>query len=263
MTVQFRNDWAQHLIEEMEQPYYLELRSRLVEEYRGGAVYPDMHDIFNALYLTSLGGTKVVILGQDPYHGPGQAHGLSFSVQPGVRIPPSLQNIYKELHADIGCPIPMSGDLRGWARQGVLLLNNVLTVRKGAAASHQGLGWEAFTDRIVRLIGEREQPAVFLLWGKHTQEKASFLDGSRHLLLSTPHPSPFSAHRGFLGSKPFSKANAFLEKHGMEPIDWCRTAEPSAVDETAAGSDAGTSVGATRKQPEESESQPASPSPIA
>lgn len=234
MAVQFHNDWNEHLMKEMEQPYYRELRSRLAEEYRGGAVYPDMHDIFNALHLTSLAGTKVVILGQDPYHGPGQAHGLSFSVQPGVRIPPSLQNIYKELNNDIGCPVPANGDLRGWARQGVLLLNNVLTVRKGQAASHQGLGWERFTDSIVRLIGEREQPAVFLLWGKHAQEKASFLDGSRHLLLSTPHPSPFSAHRGFLGSKPFSKANAFLEKHGMQPIDWCRTAEPAAADEVAA-----------------------------
>ncbi|QJC52446.1 uracil-DNA glycosylase [Paenibacillus albicereus] len=239
MTVPFHNDWEPHLRKEMEQPYYRELRSRLAEEYRSGPVYPDMHDLFNALHLTALADTKVVILGQDPYHGPGQAHGLSFSVQPGVRIPPSLQNIYKELKDDIGCPLPESGDLRGWARQGVLLLNNVLTVRRGEAASHQGLGWERFTDRIVHLIGERKRPAVFLLWGKHAQNKAAFLDGSRHLLLTTPHPSPFSAHRGFLGSRPFSKANAFLEQHGMEAIDWCRTAEPTGGEEAAAGRERG------------------------
>lgn len=223
MAAYFSNDWDGLLQEEMTLPYYKELRSKLAEEYRTETVYPGMHDIFNALHYTSLADAKVVILGQDPYHGPGQAHGLSFSVQPGVRIPPSLKNIYKELKEDVGCPEPESGDLRGWASQGVLLLNNVLTVRRGQAASHQGLGWERFTDRIVRLIGERERPAVFILWGRHAQEKASFLDGSRHLLIASPHPSPFSAHRGFLGSRPFSRANDFLLQNGMTPIDWCRT----------------------------------------
>jgi uracil-DNA glycosylase len=240
MAANFTNDWAGYLKEEMEQPYYRELRRKLAVEYQSEGVYPVMHDIFNALHFTSLAGVKVVILGQDPYHGPGQAHGLSFSVQPGVRIPPSLQNIYKELKEDVGCPIPASGDLRGWARQGVLLLNNVLTVRRGQAASHQGLGWERFTDRVVRLIGEREQPAVFLLWGKHAQEKASFLDGSRHLLISSAHPSPFSAHRGFLGSRPFSKANEFLKQNGITPIDWCRTASEAgltAYEETSASAE--------------------------
>lgn len=223
MTAIFHNDWAAVLEKEMEEPYYRNLRSLLADKYRTKTVYPDMHHIFNALHYTSLAETKVVILGQDPYHGPNQAHGLSFSVQPGVRIPPSLQNIFKELHDDIGCPIPKSGDLSEWAKRGVLLLNAVLTVEAGAAASHQGIGWERFTDRIIAALNEREVPVVFILWGKHAQEKAAFIDKTRHCVISSPHPSPFAAHRGFFGSRPFSRANAFLRSIGRSEIDWCLT----------------------------------------
>lgn len=215
-----KNDWADRIGHQFEQPYYANLRQFLIREYRTGVVYPDMHDIFNALHYTPFSGTKAVILGQDPYHGPGQAHGLSFSVQRGVEPPPSLQNIFKELKDDIGCPTPDHGCLEGWARQGVLLLNAVLTVRRGRADSHRGRGWEQFTDGIIETLNGREDPMVFILWGQRARAKKTMIDGSRHLIIESPHPSPLSAHRGFFGSRPFSRANAFLERHGMEPIDW-------------------------------------------
>ncbi|MFD1991018.1 uracil-DNA glycosylase [Paenibacillus nicotianae] len=221
MTAIFRNDWADVLESELQKPYYLELRQFLAQEYRTATIYPDMYDIFNALHYTSLESTRVVILGQDPYHGPGQAHGLSFSVKPGVSIPPSLHNIYQELYDDLGCAIPKHGSLIHWAEQGVLLLNAVLTVRRGQAASHQNQGWETFTDRIIQAVNERETPAVFILWGSHAQRKGAAIDRNRHHVITSPHPSPFSAHKGFMGSKPFSNTNQFLQSQGMEPIDWC------------------------------------------
>ncbi len=226
MSKIFHNDWAEVLEPELEKPYYQELRRFLAQEYRSTTIYPDMYDIYNALHYTPLSEVKVVILGQDPYHGPGQAHGLSFSVKPGVAIPPSLQNIYQELHEDMGCTAPRHGSLVHWAEQGVLLLNAVLTVRRGQAASHQNKGWESFTDRVVEAVNQRETPAVFILWGSHAQRKGANIDRSRHFIIQSPHPSPLSAHRGFFGSRPFSRANAFLQQQGMEPIDWCVPAQP-------------------------------------
>jgi uracil-DNA glycosylase len=216
----FTNEWADVLHPEMEQPYYQELRRRLAAEYRERTVYPDMHHIFQALHWTSYSDTQVVILGQDPYHGPGQAHGLSFSVLPGVKAPPSLQNIFKELHDDLGCPIPNHGCLEHWAKQGVLLLNAVLTVRASQPNSHRGLGWERFTDAIIAALNRRERPLAFILWGRQAQEKAAFIDSSRHFVIRSPHPSPYSAHQGFFGSRPFSKVNAFLRSIGQREIDW-------------------------------------------
>lgn len=216
----FENDWDKQLEEEMAKPYFNDLRYALAKEYKLHTVYPSKENLFQALKLTSYEHTKVVILGQDPYHGPGQAHGLSFSVLPGVRIPPSLSNIYKELHSDLGMPIPNNGYLVPWAKQGVLLLNTVLTVREGQANSHKGLGWERFTDAVIEKLDERDKPAVFILWGSHAQKKGAFIDRSKHLVLESVHPSPLSAHRGFFGSKPFSQTNTFLKEHGMEPIDW-------------------------------------------
>lgn len=215
-----KNDWAPLLEEEFKKPYYIKLRQFLIKEYKTRIVYPNMYDIYNALHYTPFEETKVVILGQDPYHGPGQAHGLSFSVKPGVPPPPSLQNIFKELHADLGCPIPDHGCLEPWARQGVLLLNTVLTVRRGQANSHRGKGWEHFTDRVIEVLNARERPLVFILWGKNAQAKKDMIDASRHCIIESAHPSPYSAHYGFFGSRPFSRANAFLQQHGMEPIDW-------------------------------------------
>ncbi|WP_432775474.1 uracil-DNA glycosylase [Brevibacillus gelatini] len=214
------NDWAPILAEEFEKPYYLKLRQILKEEYQTRTIYPDMYHIFTALHLTSYEQAKVVILGQDPYHGPGQAHGLSFSVRPGIKPPPSLVNIYKELQNDLNCTIPEHGYLSHWAKQGVMMLNAVLTVRAGTPNSHKGIGWEQFTDRIIHLLNERERPLVFILWGRHAQEKAAFIDKKRHCIIASPHPSPFSANRGFFGSRPFSRANAFLRSQGMEEIDW-------------------------------------------
>ncbi|WP_138492907.1 uracil-DNA glycosylase [Paenibacillus pinistramenti] len=216
----FDNDWDEVLAEEIQKPYFQELRYTLAREYKQHTVFPPKELLFTALKLTSFSGTRVVILGQDPYHGPGQAHGLSFSVQPGVRIPPSLQNIYKELHDDIGAPNPGHGSLLHWARQGVLLLNAVLTVRQGQPNSHKGIGWETFTDAIVEKLNEREKPLVFILWGSHAQQKGSFVDRKRHKVITSPHPSPFSAHKGFLGSRPFSETNRFLAEHGENTIDW-------------------------------------------
>lgn len=220
MAAILKNDWAGQLADEFSKPYYLELRAFLIEEYRRGIVYPDMHDIFNALHYTSYSETKVCILGQDPYHGPGQAHGLSFSVQPGVPAPPSLQNIFKELQSDLGCKIPNHGCLEHWARQGVLLLNTVLTVRRGQANSHRGKGWERFTDRVIECLNEREKPVVFILWGRNAQAKSEMIDTGRHLVIQSAHPSPYSAHAGFFGSRPFSRANEFLRRIGESPIDW-------------------------------------------
>lgn len=221
MSAIFKNDWASVLNEELDKPYYQKLRGFLAEQYQTETVYPNMHDIFNALHYTSYSNARVVIIGQDPYHGPGQAHGFSFSVKPGVRTPPSLQNIYKELHDDLGCAIPDHGHLLPWAKQGVLLLNNVLTVEAGKPASHQGIGWETFTDTVIAALDKREKPLVFLLWGKHAQEKAASIDTGRHCVIASAHPSPFAAHRGFFGSRPFSRANAFLRQTGQEEIDWC------------------------------------------
>ncbi|WP_243293001.1 uracil-DNA glycosylase [Bacillus sp. FJAT-47783] len=219
------NDWWDQLKEQFEKPYYQSLRRFLKEEYAHYTVYPNMYDIFNALHYTSYQDVKVVILGQDPYHGPNQAHGLSFSVKPGVKHPPSLRNIFLELQQDLGYPPPNHGYLVKWARQGVLLLNTVLTVRRGAANSHKGKGWELFTDEVIRKLNNREQPIVFILWGRHAQAKKEMIDGSRHFIIESPHPSPFSANRGFFGSRPFSRTNQLLKQIGTEEIDWCITDE--------------------------------------
>ena len=216
----FHNDWAKLLDPELKKPYYRKLRAFLIEEYRTHRVCPDMYAIFNALHCTSYADTKVVILGQDPYHGPGQAHGLSFSVQPGIEPPPSLLNIFKELKDDLGCRVPKSGCLVPWAKQGVLLLNTVLTVRAHAAASHHGHGWETFTDAIIETINRSCDHVVFLLWGAPARRKGAMIDRSRHLVLEAPHPSPLSAYRGFFGCRHFSQANAFLQRWGKEPIRW-------------------------------------------
>ena len=216
----FHNDWAQYLDEETKQPYYQALRRFLIEEYQRGRVYPDMYDIFNALHYTPYASVKVVILGQDPYHGPGQAHGLSFSVQPGVAPPPSLLNIFKELQTDVGCRIPNHGCLKHWAEQGVLLLNTVLTVRAHQANSHRGRGWETFTDKIITLLNAREKPLAFILWGGPARKKKGMIDDDRHFIVESPHPSPLSAPYGFFGSRPFSKVNGFLESVGEAPVDW-------------------------------------------
>lgn len=220
-TVSLHESWREPLAGEFAAPYMADLRAFLVAEKAAGkAIFPKGSEWFRSLDLTPLDKVRVVILGQDPYHGPGQAHGLCFSVKPGVRVPPSLQNIYKELRDDLGIAAARHGFLEHWAKQGVLLLNTVLTVEQGLAASHQGRGWERFTDAVVRLVDARAEPAVFLLWGSHAQKKAAAVDGSRHLVLKAPHPSPLSAYNGFFGCKHFSKANAFLEAKGLPSIDW-------------------------------------------
>lgn len=215
-----KNNWALYLNDEFEKPYYKKLRSFLIEEYRTKTVFPDQHDLFNALHLTDYPDVKVVILGQDPYHGPGQAHGLSFSVKPGIPIPPSLLNIYKELQSDCDCYIPNNGYLVKWAKQGVLLLNTSLSVRSGEANSHQQIGWHEFTSKVIAALNDHDAPVVFLLWGKHAQDHAGLIHNPKHLILKAPHPSPLSAHRGFLGCKHFSKTNKFLIDQGLSPIDW-------------------------------------------
>jgi len=219
------NDWAEKISVEYKKPYYRELFNFIREEYSKVVVYPPSEDIFNAMHLTPLSKVKCVILGQDPYHGPGQAHGLCFSVKPDVKIPPSLENIYKELHDDIGFSIPNHGYLEEWAKQGVLLLNTVLTVQAHRAFSHRGKGWEQFTDAIIRTVNEVDRPIVFLLWGKPAQEKKALLNNPKHLILEAPHPSPLSAYRGFFGCRHFSKANDFLMKNGETPIDWTLPSE--------------------------------------
>lgn len=213
-------DFKSFVEQEKQKPYYQELKQKIDDEYARYTVYPPKKEIFRCLNLTHYEDVKVVILGQDPYHGPHQANGLSFSVRPGVEIPPSLVNIFKECHDDVGCDVPNNGDLTPWAKQGVLLLNNVLTVRAHQANSHRFYGWEEFTLNVVKFLNAREKPMVFILWGRNAIEKEKYIDASRHLVLKSPHPSPLSAYRGFFGSKPFSKTNAFLVSTGQDPIDW-------------------------------------------
>lgn len=218
--VNIGNEWDELLKDEFKKDYYLKLREFLKQEYFTRKIYPDMYDIFNSLRYTSYSDVKAVIIGQDPYHGAGQAHGLCFSVQKGVAVPPSLQNIYKELEADLGIPPANHGYLKKWADNGVLLMNTVLTVREGQPNSHRGMGWEIFTDRVIQILNEREKPIVFLLWGGNAKQKKGLITNPAHLILQAAHPSPLSAYNGFFGCRHFSKTNAFLEEHGMTPIDW-------------------------------------------
>jgi uracil-DNA glycosylase len=220
MAANLNNDWQEIIGDEFDKPYYQKLRAFLITEYNTQTIYPEKQDIFNAFRLTPYSEIKVVLIGQDPYHGPGQAHGLSFSVKPGIPAPPSLVNIYKEMHDDLGINIPNQGFLESWAKQGVLLLNTVLTVRAGEAHSHRQKGWETFTDEVIRAINRKKDPVVFWLWGKPAQEKGKLITNPHHLILKAPHPSPLSVYRGFYGSKPFSKTNDFLLKIGKAPIDW-------------------------------------------
>lgn len=221
--VNIGNDWDEILGAEFKKDYYLKLRAFLAREYRTGTVYPDMYDIFNALKYTPYSEVKAVILGQDPYHGPGQAHGLCFSVLPGITPPPSLKNIYREIYDEYGTPMPEGGELTGWAKQGVLLLNTVLTVRAGMANSHRGMGWEILTDRIISLLNEREQPIVFMLWGANARQKTALITNPSHLVLTAAHPSPLSAYNGFFGCGHFRKCNDFLSANGREEINWQKT----------------------------------------
>ena len=214
------NDWLEPLTPEFRKPYYAKLYKTIREEYNSRQIFPNADDIFNAFSFTPLSNVKAVILGQDPYHNDGQAHGLCFSVKPDVDVPPSLVNIYKELNEDLGCYIPNHGYLKKWADQGVLLLNTVLTVRAHQANSHRGIGWEEFTDAAIRVLNEQDRPIVFILWGRPAQTKKAMLNNPKHLVLEAPHPSPLSAYRGFFGSRPFSKTNEFLKQHGVAPIDW-------------------------------------------
>lgn len=214
------NDWLPVLEPEFRKPYYKQLYQFVKTEYNTRQVFPPSEDIFNAFHLTPLNQVKVVILGQDPYHEEGQAHGLCFSVKPGIQTPKSLINIYKELHDDMGCRIPNNGYLVKWAEQGVLMLNTVLTVQAHNAFSHKGQGWEEFTDAAIRILNEQDRPMVFILWGKPAQAKKAFLNNPKHLIIESPHPSPLSANRGFFGSKPFSRTNRFLIEQGLAPIDW-------------------------------------------
>lgn len=218
--VNIGNEWDELLKDEFQKEYYIKLREFLKTEYFSRKIYPDMYDIFNSLKYTSYSDVKAVIIGQDPYHGAGQAHGLCFSVQKGTAIPPSLHNIYKELQSDLGIPPAGHGYLKKWAENGVLLMNAVLTVREGQANSHKGMGWEIFTDRVIELLNERDKPIVFLLWGGNAKQKGRLITNPRHLILQAAHPSPLSAYNGFFGCRHFSKANEFLEANGMEPIDW-------------------------------------------
>ena len=213
-------DWNPHLRGEFDEPYWRELHEFVRAERARATVYPPHDEVFAALHLTPYATTRVMILGQDPYHGRGQAHGLCFSVRQGVRTPPSLANIHKELADDVGVPVPDHGNLEAWARQGVLLLNTTLTVRAGQAASHAGKGWETFTDRVIRVVDAKPEHVVFILWGGHARKKKALIDRNRHTIVESPHPSPLSAHNGFFGSRPFSRTNAALESHGQAPIDW-------------------------------------------
>jgi uracil-DNA glycosylase len=213
-------DWNPVLRGEFNKPYWTDLQRFVVDERSRTTVYPPHDLVFAALHLTPYASTRVMILGQDPYHGPGQAHGLCFSVQTGVRVPPSLANIHKELADDLGLPIPAHGNLEAWARQGVLLLNATLTVRAGQAASHQGKGWETFTDQVIEVVSAKTDHVVFILWGAYARKKQTLIDRSRHTIIESPHPSPLSAHNGFFGTKPFSRTNAALAAHGQPPIDW-------------------------------------------
>jgi uracil-DNA glycosylase len=218
--INIQTDWNSLLAEEFEKPYFIKLMQVLKEAYRLELIYPSENDLFAALQLTSYAATKIVILGQDPYHGPDQAHGLSFSVKPGVQIPPSLRNIFKELQSDLGYSIPEHGCLLSWAEQGVLLLNTVMSVKAGQANSHKKIGWQPFTNRIISLLNEREAPVIFILWGSDAQQKAELITNKRHPVIQSVHPSPLSSYRGFLGSKPFSEANRLLTENGESPIEW-------------------------------------------
>lgn len=220
MDVQIEDSWKKRLAEEFEKSYFVQLTEFVRNEYRTGTCYPPGKLIFNAFNQCPFDEAKVVIIGQDPYHGPGQAHGLCFSVNDGVRFPPSLQNIFKEIQNDLGIPVPATGNLTRWAEQGVLLLNATLTVRAHQAGSHQRQGWESFTDAAIRALAEEREHLVFILWGSYAQKKGAFIDRSRHLVLSSAHPSPLSAYQGFFGNKHFSLANAYLEEHGKTPIKW-------------------------------------------
>ncbi|MCF3108942.1 uracil-DNA glycosylase [Niabella sp. CC-SYL272] len=221
MEVAIEQSWKKELQEEFQKPYFETLATHLkTEKQAGKTIYPAGKHIFNAFNTTPFDQVKVLLLGQDPYHGPGQAHGLCFSVQKGVPPPPSLVNIYKELHADLGVPIPKSGDLTHWAQQGVFMLNASLTVRAGEPMSHAKIGWATFTDAVIRKVSEHKQHVVFILWGRFAQEKASFIDASKHFIIKSAHPSPLSAHNGFFGSRPFSKTNEYLVAQGIDPIDW-------------------------------------------
>lgn len=219
-AVRIHPSWKEQLASEFVQPYFHELSTFVRNEYETKAVFPNPKDVFRAFDLCPFDQVKVVILGQDPYHGPRQAHGLSFSVESGVRNPPSLQNIFKELAADVGRPVNQEGDLTRWAQQGVLLLNATLTVRRGEAGSHQGKGWELFTDAAIRALNERREHIVFMLWGNYARQKGAFIEREKHLVLEAAHPSPFSAHSGFFGCKHFTQANAYLAGHGLSPIAW-------------------------------------------
>ncbi|GGA21328.1 uracil-DNA glycosylase [Paenibacillus physcomitrellae] len=216
----FGNDWDDVLQEELEQPYFQELMAWLNHEYAEHMVFPPRPFLFQAFQLTPFHQVKAVIVGQDPYHKLGQSHGLSFSVLPGVRIPPSLHNIYKEMSADLNIPVPLTGTLTPWAEEGVLLLNSILTVREGIPNSHQGKGWERFTDAVISKLNEGPQPLVFMLWGNYARRKGAIIDARRHEIIASAHPSPLSARHGFFGSRPFSRCNAFLSSHGRSPIDW-------------------------------------------
>ncbi|SFX33531.1 Uracil-DNA glycosylase [Thermoactinomyces sp. DSM 45891] len=220
MEVYFENDWDQVLADVIRHDEFTQLLSRVEEERKTHTIYPKQEDLFSAFQFTSYADTRVVILGQDPYHGSGQAHGLSFSVQPGIKVPPSLKNIYKELESDLGISAPNHGCLQSWARQGVLLLNTILTVRESTPLTHKKIGWERFTDAVIQKCNEREQPIVFVLWGKPAQTKKKFITRNHHLILESVHPSPLSARGGFFGSKPFSHINQFLQESNMNPIDW-------------------------------------------
>ncbi len=216
-----RTDWNPLLADELSKPYWAELMTFVKNERAQHNVYPPEGEVFSALHFTPFAGVKALILGQDPYHGPGQAHGLCFSVRPGVDPPPSLANIHQELHADLGCAVPNHGSLEHWAHQGVLLLNATLTVRARRAASHQKKGWEIFTDRVIQVVNDKQERVVFILWGSSARQKRQMIDINRHVVIESPHPSPLSAHRGFFGSRPFSKTNAALRAAGRSPIDWC------------------------------------------
>jgi uracil-DNA glycosylase len=221
--VSLGNDWDKLLFAEFQKDYYINLREFLKSEYSTRKIYPPMNDIYNALRYTSYANTRVVILGQDPYHGEGQAHGLCFSVQPGIKFPPSLQNIFKELKDEYGMPMPPTGELTGWAKQGVLLLNTTLTVREGSPQSHKGRGWETLTDKIISLVNEKSEPVVFMLWGGNARAKKSLITNKSHLILECAHPSPLSAYAGFFGCNHFRAANDFLKKNSLAEIDWSKT----------------------------------------
>ncbi|WP_226669127.1 uracil-DNA glycosylase [Metabacillus litoralis] len=221
MFHQIEKEWRVLLENQGNKEYFVNLMKFLEEEYQQHTIFPRQEDIFRALNMTSYHSTKAVILGQDPYHGEGQAQGLSFSVSPSVKVPPSLRNIFIELKDDLGCSTPHSGSLKKWSEEGVLLLNTVLTVRKGEPNSHKGKGWEQFSDEVIRLLNERVEPLVFILWGKHAQQKKHLITSPQHLIIESPHPSPFAARKGFFGSKPFSKTNDFLRENHTGEIDWC------------------------------------------